>query len=86
MEKGALNLKQIIDLNQNVYDVVKKNPEIIDLLVELGFKPLKNPVMLKSIGRTTSIKQGAKLIGLSLDEINKNLEWNGYTIQDDSSK
>ena len=86
MEKGALNLKQIIDLNQNVYDVVKKNPEIIDLLVELGFKPLKNPVMLKSIGRTTSIKQGAKLIGLSLDEINKNLEWNGYSIRDDSSK
>lgn len=86
MEKGALNLKQIIDLNQNVYDIVKKNPEIIDLLVELGFKPLKNPVMLKSIGRTTSIKQGAKLIGLSLDEINKNLEWNGYSIQDDSSK
>ena len=79
-------MNQIIDLNQNVYDVVKKNPEIIDLLVELGFKPLKNPVMLKSIGRTTSIKQGAKLIGLSLDEINKNLEWNGYTIQDDSSK
>ena len=54
--------------------------------VELGFKPLKNPVMLKSIGRTTSIKQGAKLIGLSLDEIKKNLEWNGYSILDDAHK
>lgn len=79
-------MNQIIDLNQNVYDVVQNNPEVIDLLVELGFKPLKNPVMLKSIGRTTSIKQGAKLIGLSLDEIKKNLEWNGYSILDDSSK
>lgn len=79
-------MNQIIDLNQNVYDVVQNNPEVIDLLVDLGFKPLKNPVMLKSIGRTTSIKQGAKLIGLSLDEIKKNLEWNGYSILDDSSK
>lgn len=79
-------MNQIIDLNQNVYDVVQNNPEVIDLLVELGFKPLKNPVMLKSIGRTTSIKQGAKLIGLSLDEIKKNLEWNGYSILDDAHK
>lgn len=79
-------MNQIIDLNQNVYDVVQNNPEVIDLLVELGFKPLKNPVMLKSIGRTTSIKQGAKLIGLSLDEIKKNLEWNGYSILDDGRK
>lgn len=75
-------MDQVIDLNQVVYDVVKKNPEIIDLLVELGFKPLKNPMMLKSIGRTTTIKQGAKLIGLSLDEIKQNLEWNGYSVKD----
>lgn len=75
-------LDQTIDLNVAVYDVVKKNPEVIDLLVELGFKPLKNPMMLNSIGRTTTIKKGAKLIGLSLDEIKQNLEWNGYIVKD----
>lgn len=75
-------LDQTIDLNVAVYDVVKKNPELIDLLVELGFKPLKNPMMLNSIGRTTTIKKGAKLIGLSLDEIKQNLEWNGYIVKD----
>lgn len=75
-------LDQTIDLNVAVYDVVKKNPELIDLLVELGFKPLKNPLMLNSIGRTTTIKKGAKLIGLSLDEIKQTLEWNGYIVKD----
>lgn len=75
-------LDQTIDLNVAVYDVVKKNPELIDLLVELGFKPLKNPMMLNSIGRTTTIKKGAKLIGLSLDEIKQSLEWNGYIVKD----
>ena len=75
-------LDQMIDLNVAVYDVVKKNPEVIDLLVELGFKPLKNPMMLNSIGRTTTIKKGAKLIGLSLDEIKQTLEWNGYIVKD----
>lgn len=76
------SLDQTIDLNVAVYDVVKKNPEVIDLLVELGFKPLKNPMMLNSIGRTTTIKKGAKLIGLSLDEIKQTLEWNGYIVKD----
>lgn len=75
-------LDQTIDLNVAVYDVVKKNPEVIDLLVELGFKPLTNPMMLNSIGRTTTIKKGAKLIGLSLDEIKQTLEWNGYIVKD----
>ena len=75
-------LDQTIDLNVAVYDVVKKNPEVIDLLVELGFKSLKNPMMLNSIGRTTTIKKGAKLIGLSLDEIKQTLEWNGYIVKD----
>ncbi|MRI82043.1 DUF1858 domain-containing protein [Fundicoccus ignavus] len=75
-------MDQTIDLNVAVYDVVKKNPEVIDLLVELGFKPLKNPMMLNSIGRTTTIKKGAKLIGLSLDEIKQTLEWNGYIVKD----
>lgn len=75
-------LDQTIDLNVAVYDVVKRNPEVIDLLVELGFKPLKNPMMLNSIGRTTTIKKGAKLIGLSLDEIKQTLEWNGYIVKD----
>lgn len=80
------NLIQEIDLNQSVYDVVKKNPEVIDLLVELGFKPLKNPMMLNSIGRTTTIKQGAKLIGLSLEDIKNNLTWNGYAVVDEKAR
>lgn len=80
------HLIQEIDLNQSVYAVVKKNPEVIDLLVELGFKPLKNPMMLNSIGRTTTIKQGAKLIGLSLEDIKNNLTWNGYSVVDETAR
>lgn len=71
-------MKQIIDFDMPVYQIVKAHPEILDLLVELGFKPLKNPAMLNTIGRTTSLKQGAKLIGLDLSKLIQELEWNGY--------
>lgn len=77
-------MNQEINLKQVVYEVVNKNPELVDLLVDLGFKPLKNPVMLNSIGRTTTITQGAKLLGLSTEDIKQTLEWNGYTVTGDS--
>lgn len=76
-------MKQIIDFDKPVYQIVKAHPEILDLLVELGFKPLKNPAMLNTIGRTTSLKQGAKLIGLDLSKLVQELQWNGYDIDNE---
>ncbi|MBD3949467.1 DUF1858 domain-containing protein [Tuanshanicoccus lijuaniae] len=69
-----------IDLSQTVHQTVQEHPEIKEFLVELGFKPLANPLMFNTIARKTSIIQGAKLIGLSLKEIQQQLEWNGYEV------
>lgn len=76
-------MDQVIDLNQSVYTIVTKHPEVLDLLVELGFKPLKNPAMLHTVGRTTNLKQGAKLIGIDLTEIIQQLKWNGYDVKNE---
>ncbi|MBR7926917.1 DUF1858 domain-containing protein [Aerococcaceae bacterium zg-ZUI334] len=75
-----------IDLSQNVHQTIQEHPEIKPLLIELGFKPLANPLLFNTVARKTSIKQGAKLIGLSLKDIQQQLEWNGYEVigvQDD---
>ena len=74
-------MDQVIDLNNYVYQIVKDHPEVLDLLVELGFKPLKNPAMLNTVGRTTNLKQGAKLIGIDPTDIIQQLKWNGYDIK-----
>lgn len=71
----------IIDINDSVFNVVEKNPEILPLLVELGFKPLNNPQMLNTIGRMTSIGKGSKLIKQPLDTIVQELKWNGYEVK-----
>lgn len=77
-------MDQVIDFNSSVYQIVKDHPEVLDLLVELGFKPLKNPAMLNTVGRTTSLNQGAKLIGLDKAVIIQQLKWNGYDIKQDN--
>lgn len=70
-----------IDLNVPVAEVLDQHPEVLDLLVELGFTPLANPLMRQTLGRTVSIAQGAKLKGMELNQIVDRLKWNGYDIK-----
>lgn len=75
-----MNISSQVKLDVPVYEVVKDNPELLDLLVDLGFKPLANPSLLNSLGRVTTIRQGAQLIKLPLNNIIQQLEWNGYEV------
>ena len=54
--------------------------EVLDVLVELGFKPLANPVMRNTVGRVVSIKKGAGMNGIDLNKIKQTLELNGYEV------
>ena len=49
-------------------------------MVELGFKPLANPIMRNTVGRKVSLKQGSKLEGTPMDKIVMTLEANGYEV------
>lgn len=70
-----------IDVSIPVAQVIDHHPEILDLLVEMGFKPLSNPLMRNTIGRKVTIQQGAKMIGLAISDIKQTLEWNGYEVR-----
>ena len=53
-------MDNIIDVSIPVAEVVDKHPEVLEILVELGFKPLANPLMRNTVGRKVSLKQGSK--------------------------
>lgn len=60
--------------------VLDSHPELLDILVDLGFKPLANPAMRQSVGKVVTLKQGCKLINLPLEQLVNELQWNGYTV------
>ena len=66
-------MDNVIDLSIPVAEVIEKQPEVLDVLVELGFKPLANPVMRNTVGRVVSIK-------IDLNKIKQTLELNGYEV------
>lgn len=69
-----------IDLNLPVAEIINQHPEVRDILVELGFKPLTNPAMLNTVGKVTSLKTGSKMTKIPLDRIQQVLECNGYEV------
>ena len=58
-----------IDLSQPVATIIKEHPEVKDLLIGLGFKPLSNPAMRNTVGKTFSLKAGSWLANISPDKI-----------------
>ena len=72
-------MDNIIDVSIPVAQVIDQHPEVLDLLVELGFKPLANPIMRNTVGRKVSLKQGSKLEG-TMEKIVRTLEANGYEV------
>ncbi len=70
-----------IDLTQPVAEILEVHPELLELLINIGFKPLANPTMRNTVGRRVSIKQGAKMLNIPIKIIAQELLWNGYTIK-----
>ncbi|KXT76602.1 DUF1858 domain-containing protein [Streptococcus sp. DD12] len=73
-------MNNTIDLSQPVANLLDKNPELLELLVELGFAPLANPQMRETVGRQVSLIQGAAMHGLPIEKIRDILVANGYEV------
>lgn len=52
-----------IDENTNVGKLLKEHPEAMQILIDAGFTPLKNPAM-RHLASTVSLKTAAKMIGM----------------------
>jgi hypothetical protein len=73
-------MDKIINLNDTVYEICKKNNEVIEIMRDLGFDGITNPALLNSAGRVMTISKGAKMKKIDLDLIIKEFENRGYTV------
>ncbi len=69
-----------IDLKKNVYELTETYPELIEILKEMGFLGVANPIARKTLGKVITIPQGCKKLGKDLDEVIKKLEELGFKV------
>ncbi len=70
-----------IDLNETVYTLCTKYPDLIDILGGLGFTDITKPGMLQTAGRFMTPAKGASLKHIPLEQIVSALAEHGYTAE-----
>jgi hypothetical protein len=67
-----------IDLNETVYALCTKHPDLIGILSALGFTDITKPGMLQSAGRFMTPAKGAERKHIPLEQIIETLAEHGY--------
>lgn len=71
-----------ISLHDTVYDTVTNHPDVREVIISLGFAPLRDDRMLATAGRMMTLGRAAKQFGLSYETIAKTMEAHGFTLKE----
>ena len=69
---------KLINSNKNVYQLCKEYPEIKNILADLGFDAIKNPVMFNTVAKVMTIDKASKMKNIDMKEIIKMFEEKGF--------
>jgi hypothetical protein len=58
-----------IEGGHRVGDLLDRYPELLPTFIELGFRPLANPVLRRTVARTVSVAQACRHLGLDLSHV-----------------
>jgi hypothetical protein len=72
-------MKQI-DPHLTIFEITAQHSELIEILAELGFLGVKNPILRKTLGKKTSLLEGCKRQGKSIEEVRKKLQERGFNL------
>ena len=71
-----------IDIHDSIFDIVTKYPEAADVLKDLGFEKIVNPVMLKTMGKIMTLPKASDAKGIPMEEIIEAFQKKEITIKD----
>ncbi len=74
--------KKYIDLSRSVYALCTENPELPDIMRELGFTEITLPGMLSTVGRVMTIPKGAAMRKIPLNDVVDRLRQKGFEVKE----
>ena len=73
--------KKLINTNKNIYELCKEYPEIKNILSDLGFEAINNPIMFNTMAKLTTIDKASKIKNIDMKNIIKKFEENGFAFE-----
>ena len=74
--------KRLINASKNIYELCKEYPEIKDILSDLGFEAIKNPIMFNTMAKVMTIDKASKIKNIDMKNIIKKFEERGFIFGD----
>jgi hypothetical protein len=75
-------MSKIIDFTKTVYELCKEDPQVIEIMKELGFEQITNVASLNTVGRFMTIPKGAIMKNIELEKIKDEFVKKGYSIKE----
>ena len=73
-------MNKFINIDESVYNTCKNHSEIKDILYDLGFEAIKNPLMFNTVAKKISIKKALEIKKVSEDKLIEKFRENGFDI------
>ncbi|WP_339318080.1 DUF1858 domain-containing protein [Paenibacillus sp. FSL R10-2734] len=73
-------MEKALRMDESIFDMVSRHPEVIEIMVELGFKDIAKPGMLQAAGRFMTLSKGIKLKKIDPDTVELAFEQHGFEI------
>lgn len=70
-----------IDPKKTVFELCRENPDVAEILAEIGFKDIRTPGMLNTAGRIMTIPKAARIKGIDYHAIRQVFRMHGYEIE-----
>lgn len=67
-----------IDLRKSLFELTEEYPDLIEILVELGFLGVADPSLRRTHGRMMTIPMGCERHGMNLEDVVNKLKEKGY--------
>lgn len=72
-----------LDLSHSVYELVQEYPELIEIMVDLGFTEIQKKAVLNSVGKMITIPKGATMKGIPMDNVFTAMMEHGFELTGD---
>ena len=74
-----------LDLRLSVYELTEQYPELIEILEKAGLTEITKKKVLGSVGRVMTLPKGARMKGISMEELEAELNRQGFSVDGTST-
>lgn len=73
-------MEKVVSMDESIYELVSRHPEVMDIMLELGFHDIAKPGMLQTAGRFMTLSKGIKLKKKDVDAVKLAFQSRGFEV------